>query len=191
MTITIDSSTCDAVVHELEWDPKVDASRISVAAHDGAVVLSGEVPTLACRWASVRAAESIARQLEWHSEIPASVKAEVKNGHITLQGPVTWKFQRDEAARVIHFMTGVNDITNLITLSPPHTARVTDVEAGVGRAIERMADLDARSIRICETEGRVQLHGHVHSFSEKKAASRAAAGAPGVTAVDNDIVITP
>jgi osmotically-inducible protein OsmY len=220
MTITIDSNTCDAVTHELNWDPKVDASRISVAAHDGAVVLSGEVPTLACRWASVSAAErvygvravadeigvtlqsadmrddldlatSIARQLEWHSEIPASVKAEVQNGHITLHGPVTWKFQRDEAARVIHFMTGVNDITNLITLTPPHTPRVTDVEAGVGRAIERMADLDARSIQVAETDGRIQLRGHVHSFSEKKAASRAAAGAPGVTAVDNDIVITP
>lgn len=220
MTITIDTTTRDAVIHELDWDPKVDASQISVAAHDGAVVLSGEVPTLAARWASVSAAErvygvravadeigvtlqssdmrddldlaeSIARQLSWHSEIPAAVTAEVQNGHITLHGPVSWKFQRDEAARLVHFITGVNDITNLITLRPPHAPDVGDVETSVSRAIERMADLDARSIRVSETDGRVQLRGHVHSFSEKKAAGATAAGAAGVTGVDNHIVITP
>jgi osmotically-inducible protein OsmY len=220
MTTTIDNSMRDSVVRELEWDPKVDASQIGVAAHDGAVVLSGHVSTLAHRWASVRAAErvygvravadeigvelqgsdmrddldlaeSVARQLKCHSEIPESVTAEVQDGHITLRGTVTWSFQRDEAARAVHFMTGVNDITNQIELTPPQAPKVTDLEARVGQAIQRMADLDSRSIRITEIGGRVQLHGHVHSFSEKRAATRSAASAPGVTEVDNEIVVTP
>jgi osmotically-inducible protein OsmY len=219
ITTTGDNSTRDAVVHELDWDPKVDASHIGVVANDGAIVLSGHVPSYAHRWASMRAAErvygvravadeievkldssderddgdiaeSIAQQIKWHSAIPAAVTAEVLNGHVTLRGAVSWSFQRDEAARAFRFLTGVNNITNMITLTP-HAPKASDVEERVGKAIERMADLDARSIRVTAIDGRVQLHGHVHSFSERLAASRSAAGAPGVTDVDNEIVVTP
>jgi osmotically-inducible protein OsmY len=219
ITTTIDNSTRDAVLHELEWDPKVDATHIGVVANDGAVVLTGSVPSYAHRWASMRAAErvygvravadeievkldstnkrddaniaeSIAQQIKWHAGIPSAVKAEVLNGHVTLRGSVSWSFQRDEAGRAFRYLAGVNNISNMITLTPL-APQVTDVEDQVGKAIERMAELDARSIRVTAIDGRVQLHGHVHSFAEKRAASRSAASAPGVTGVDNEIVVTP
>jgi osmotically-inducible protein OsmY len=221
MPTMIDSSTREAVLHELEWDPKVDASHVGVVANNGAVVLTGTVANFAHRYASVRAAErvygvravadeiqvkidsaekrddadiaeALSRQIKWHSAIPASVTAEVLAGHVTLHGSVNWSYQRDEAARAVRFVMGVKSFTNLITIAPVlHAPKVKDLEDRVGKALERMADLDARSIRVTEIDGRVQLHGHVHSFSEKRAASRSAAGAPGVTEVDNEIVVTP
>jgi osmotically-inducible protein OsmY len=219
MTTTVDNTTREAVLHELEWDPKVDASHVGVVATNGAVVLTGKVSSFAHRCASVRAAErvygvravadeieikmgsaderddgdiaeALSRQIKWHSAIPTSVTAEVLDGHVTLNGSVNWSYQRDEAARAVRFVTGVKSFANLITVTP-HAPKVTDLESRVGKAIERLADLDARSIRVTEIDGRVQLHGHVHSISEKRAASRSAAGAPGVTEVDNEIVVTP
>ncbi len=218
MTTMIDTTMRESVVRELEWDPKVDASHIGVTANDGAIVLSGDVPNYANRWASVRAAErvygvravadeievklsssdkrddsdiaeSITRQIKWHSAIPASVKAEVIDGHVTLRGEVQWSYQREEADRALRYLTGVHNTSNAITVK--RTPKMADVEHRVSQAIERMADLDARSIRVTTIDGRVQLHGHVHSFSEKRAAGRSAAGAPGVTGVDNEIQITP
>jgi osmotically-inducible protein OsmY len=220
MTTTVDNRTCDAVMHELEWDPQVDSSRLAVTAHDGAIVLSGSVSSVLQRLSAVRAAErvrgvravadeidvklrdfdkrsdaelakSVAQHMKWHSSIPTSVTAEVLNGHVTLQGSVTWSFQRDEAARAVQFLAGISHITNAITLAPRNPPRVTDLEARVGDAIARLADLDARSIRITEIGGRVQLHGHVHSLSEKRTAGRSAASAPGITEVDNEIVVIP
>jgi osmotically-inducible protein OsmY len=219
MSTTTDNSTREAVLHELQWDPQIDATHIGVVANDGAVALSGHVSTYAHRYESVRAAErvygvravaddievkvsgdgqrsdddiaeTIARQFKWHSAIPVAVKADVLNGHVSLHGTVNWGYQRDEAARVVRYIVGVKSVDNVITVAP-HAPRVTDLESRVGQAIERLADLDARSIRVTELNGRVQLHGHVHSFSEKRAASRSAAGAPGVTEVDKEIFVTP
>jgi osmotically-inducible protein OsmY len=220
MSTPIDDRTRDGVNHELDWDPQVDASRLRVAAQDGAVVLSGTVSSVLQRCASVRAAErvrgvravadeidvelsdadkrtdsdiaeSLAEHMRWHSSIPDSVTAEVLNGHVTLRGSVAWSFQRDEATRAVQFLPGVSQITDMIELAPLTPPRVSDLEARVGEAIERLADLDARSIRITEIGGRVQLHGHVHSLSEKRAAGRSAASAPGITEVDNQIMVTP
>jgi hypothetical protein len=37
----IDVLLRDAVVHQLDWDPEVDASAIGVAAKDGVITLTG------------------------------------------------------------------------------------------------------------------------------------------------------
>jgi osmotically-inducible protein OsmY len=58
MPTMIDSSTREAVLHELEWDPKVDASHVGVVANNGAVVLTGTVANFAHRYASVGACQA-------------------------------------------------------------------------------------------------------------------------------------
>jgi osmotically-inducible protein OsmY len=44
---------------------------------------------------------------------------------------------------------------------------------------------------VTTSNGKVRLHGNVHSFAEKHTAARTAASAPGVTHVENDILVTP
>jgi osmotically-inducible protein OsmY len=78
-------------------------------------------------------------------------------------------------------------VTNLVKLRPgPVTL---DVKRTIESAFQRHALLDAQQLQ-AETEGRkVVLRGDVRSFIEREEAERAAWAAPGVTAVENRIVI--
>lgn len=218
-TTSSDKTTRDAVIRELEWDPRVNTDHIGVAASDGAIVLSGHVSSYSDRWAAVRAAErvygvravadelevklsqssvrddediaeDISRHMHLNTAIPAGVKADVIKGHVTLHGQVQWRYERNEAERAIRYLAGVHNVSNTITVKP-QAPKAADVDHRVSEAIERMADLDARSIRVTTTNGTVHLHGVVHSFAERRTAGFAAAAAPGVTDVENEILVTP
>ena len=52
-----------------------------------------------------------------------------------------------------------------------------------------MADLDAKRIQVLGDKDTVQLRGRVHTWYEKRLAEREAAAAPGVSRVDNQIVV--
>jgi osmotically-inducible protein OsmY len=217
--VTSDETMRTSVELALEWDAQVDAARIGVSAQDGAIVLSGHVPAYPDKWEAVKAAErvygvravadetevklsssstrddsdiaeDIARHLRSSIAVPQTVKAEVKNGFVTLHGEVHWPYQSVEAERSIRYLWGVRGLNNKITVAA-HTPTAADLADRVSDAIERMAHLDARSVWVTTSNGTVRLHGHVHSFAEKHAAARTAASAPGVTHVENDIVITP
>jgi len=206
------------VEYELEWDPKVDAAHIGVSAKDSAVTLTGYLPTYSEKYAAVRAAEriygvkAVADEIEvrpsgsnakddpaiteailhvfrWHTRIPDTLQAEVRDGRVTLRGDVEWPYQRLEAARAVRDISGVKGVLNLITVRP--RAKPSDVEKRVTDALKRSADLDARSIWVATGNGTVHLHGQVHSFSEKWTAENAAAAAPGVSEVDNQILVSP
>jgi osmotically-inducible protein OsmY len=219
-TISIDKDIRDAVIRELEWDPRVHTDHVGVSASDGAVVLSGHVPSYLDRWAAAKAAErvygvrtvadelavklpqssvrddediaeDIARQMQSNTAIPDGVKATVLNGHVTLHGHAEWGYERAEAARSIRHLAGVTGVSNTVAIAP-QLPRQTDVDHRVSEAIERMAGLDARSIRVVTaTDGTIQLHGVVHTFAERRAAGDAAAAAPGVKDVENAIRVAP
>jgi osmotically-inducible protein OsmY len=209
----------DAVRRELDWDPKVNANALGVTAKDGSIVLTGTVSSHAEKLAAVRAAErvygvravaaeitvalpgasvvgdaeiaeTIARQLHWNTVVPETVKAEVEHGFVTLRGTVEWAYQRDAAERPINLVRGICCVTNLITVDPRVTV-AADLGQRVHEAIDRMADLDGRSIAVTASDGMVRLQGSVHSFTERRMAEHAAAAAPGVTDVNNELVVGP
>jgi osmotically-inducible protein OsmY len=213
-----DEKLKEDVERELEWDPKVDAAHIGVVVEDGAVTLTGYVKTYSEKLAAIRAAErvygvkAVADELEvrlegsnvqddtaiaqaidntfrWNTLIPDTVKAEVRNGFVTLVGEVEWGYQRTAAERAVRDIRGVKGVSNLIVVKPK--VRATEIEKRVVDAIKRSAELDARSIWVTTDNGTVHLHGHVHSVFEKRVAEQAAASAPGVAKVDNEIVVTP
>ena len=219
-TVASDVSLVHAVTAELEFDPRVDASRIRVAAKDGAVALSGFVTSYPQKWAAVQAAErihgvravaddievvlaqsvrrkdaeiaaEIARERVWNTAIPAAVEVEVSNGDVTLRGEVEWSYQREEAAHAVRHLEGVRGVSNLVTLRPRDEPDAAAVEDRIEEAIGRMADLDARSVWVTADDGAVRLHGTVRSVAERRIAQRAAESAPGVTSVENDIVVAP
>jgi osmotically-inducible protein OsmY len=219
-TLLSDLELADAVMAELEWDERVNAVAIRVTAKDGAVRLSGHVHSYPEKWAAVRAAErvygvravaddidvtlpsgvarddreiaaEIARQRSSTTWIPDSIEVEVTKGHVTLHGEVQSAYQREDAARAIRHVKGVRGVSNGVTVSPRPEADATDVERRIEDAIERQANLDAHSIRVTKSDGTVRLHGSVHSLAEFRLAQRAAEAAPGVTKVENDLVVTP
>jgi VCBS repeat-containing protein len=219
-TSTSDNALGDAVRSELEWDPKVDQTHIGVAAADGAVTLTGYVKSYAQEQAAVRAAErihgvravadelevrlpqphkrndteiaeEIARQGESNTLIPPAVRAEVKDGAVTLRGEVEWAFQRDDAEEAIRHLAGVRSVTNSITVKPSDKAESGEVKERVENAIERQANIDAHGISVTTEGTTVRLSGRVRSLAESRAAVKAAEAAPGVTLVKNDLEVRP
>jgi osmotically-inducible protein OsmY len=210
----------EAVMRELEWDPKVDSAHIGVSAKDGAVTLTGHVTTYSEKMAAVRAAErvygvkavadelevklssltkrddtdiaeEIARELRWNTTIPDAVDAEVRDGWVTLRGEVEWTYQKNAAERAVRDVTGIRGVSNLITIKPRVKPKPSEVEQRVAEAIQRQASLDARRIWASTSNGTVHLYGNVHSFWEKRLAEEAASSAPGVSKVEDHIVVTP
>jgi osmotically-inducible protein OsmY len=214
-----DTEIKDDVIEELRWDPQIsDPDVIGVAVSDGAVTLTGTVPSYAEKLAAARAAErvygvkavandlkvklpgsprddsdiaqAIAHVLQWNVQVPEGrVQATVENGWVTLSGEVDFEFQRREVERMVRQVRGVTGVLNNIKVSPP--ASPDAVAAQIEETFKREAEIDARHIRVDVTDHTANLYGHVHSLKEANAAVAAAAAAPGVARVDSHLVVSP
>jgi osmotically-inducible protein OsmY len=214
-----DAEIQDDVIDELRWDPQIsDADAIGVAVQDGAVTLTGHVPSYAEKLAAARAVErvygvkavandltvkladaprddsdiatAIAHVLEHNVQIPEGrVHARVQNGWATLEGEVDYDYQRREVERMVRQVRGVIGVTDTITIKP--AARREEVQKIIEDAFKREAEVDTRHVRVEVTDHTAGLYGHVHSLKEASAALAAAASAPGVATVESHLVISP
>jgi osmotically-inducible protein OsmY len=207
------------VLRELEWDPKVDAARVGVAARNGVITLTGEVDTYAEKLAAEEAArrvkgvcalareievrlpqqphrsdtdiaERALRILEWDVRVPNDkVSVEVAHGWITLRGEVEWYHQKLAAEDSVRKLSGVRGVTNSISVKPASV--VGDVRTKIEDAFKRYAELEAGHISIAVSGGKVVLSGKVDTWHEREMAEQAAWSAPGVSLVEDKIVIAP
>jgi osmotically-inducible protein OsmY len=214
-----DAEIREDVIDELQWDPQItDPDAIGVAVRDGAVTLTGHVPTYAERLAAAHAAErvygvkavanelqvklagaprddsdvatAIAHVLDNNVQVPAGrVRARVEHGWVILDGEVDYDYQRREVERMVRQVRGVTGVTDLITVRPPVSPQA--VETRIENAFKREAEIDARHIRVEVSDHTAKLYGHVHSLNEASAARVAAASAPGVATVESHLVISP
>ena len=206
------------VIDELKWEPSVNHEHIGVAVSDGIVTLSGTVSTFiekhnaeisTQRVAGVKAivekievklpgslvrddqeiAQAIISQFKWSSLIPDdNIKAKVSSGWVTLNGEVTWEFQRKAAERLVRELTGVKLVTNNIVLKPKFEA--SDLKNKIEEALMRAAEREGKKIDVVVNGSKVTLSGTVRSFSEMRAIEGAAWGAPGVTEVKDKLKVT-
>jgi osmotically-inducible protein OsmY len=211
-----DLRTRKFVTQQLEWDPAVDASAIGVAARDGAVTLTGYCNSYAEKLAAERAAKrvhgvravandievrlkigrtdadiaaDVAMGLRIHASIPAGVQAVVHHGHVTLTGTVSWLYQKMLAEKTAGHIAGVRHVINRIDVLPQAGER--DVKRRIIQALHRAADVEARSVDVHVSDGVARLSGTVHTWAERDAAANAAAAAPGIIMVDNQLVVEP
>ena len=214
-----DAQLKDDVLEELRWDPQVsDADAIGVGVKDGAVILSGHVPSYAEKLAAAQAAErvngvkavandlkverpgaprddvdiaeAIAHVLEWNVQVPEDrVHATVEHGWVTLEGNVDHDHQRREVERMARHVRGVTGLLNNITVRPP--ADPAQVQTLIEEMFKRQAEADAVHIRVEVSDHTARLYGQVHSLQEANAAQAAAASAPGVASVESHLVIAP
>jgi osmotically-inducible protein OsmY len=219
MSMRSDSEIERDVKEELQWDPDLDASDIAVSVKDGVVTLTGFVKSYADKYEAEAAAKrvagvvAVANDLEVRlpsvderpdpdiardavaaikSQLPISwenIKSIVKNGWVTLEGEVEWQYQRQTAENAVRRIKGVKGVTNLVQLKPH--AEPSEIKKRIQEAFRRSAELDANRI-IVETHGsEVVLKGTVRSWAEREEAERAAWAAPGVTKVEDHIVVSP
>ena len=202
------------IEEELRWDPKVNAAQIAVSVDKGTVSLLGAVDSYAEKWAAEDAtkrvsgvrtiaqdltvklvgdhkrsdseiAQAVQNAIQWDVVVPNAVTAKVQHGAVTLEGQVTWNFQRDAAERSIRHLTGVVSVYNAITLKTD--VSVSKVKEQVQAALHRQAKADAKSIHVETAGGKVTLTGHASSWQSIADATSAAWAAPGVTDVVDQV----
>jgi osmotically-inducible protein OsmY len=207
------------VLAELRWEPSLANDDIAVSVRDGVVTLAGFAESWADRWKAERVASRVqgvkgvandikvklpssserpdpdiahaaVDALKWNVLVPDDrIRVKVSNGWLTLEGEVDWYYQKEEAERAVRKLKGVKGVTNLVTVAVRPAS--SDVKEKIRNALERGAELDADRIRV-EVEGsRVILSGTVRSYAERRDAERAARNAPGVTEVENLIIVDP
>jgi osmotically-inducible protein OsmY len=205
------------VLNELKWEPGVDHEKIGVSADDGVITLSGLVPSfsqkllaekVARRVKGVRAvaeeievrfafepktsdteiAKRVADVLEWNSFLPRGrINVTVEDRVVKLKGDVDWGYQKNMAFKEASKISGIIRVDNLIKVSPTVDKEV--IRDKIEDAFERQADLQAEKIQV-KTEGhRVILSGKVNSWNQRSIAERAAWAAPGVTQVEDNLVV--
>jgi len=208
----------EQVLAALEKEIGADAAGIGVIARDGVVTLQGTVPTFRQKWLAERAArhlpqvravandlevprqgamatdaviaQAVADAIDKDDVVPAGrVKATVRHGWVTLTGTATWEFQRAAAERAAARVPRVKGVSNSIVVESPINVR--ELYARIEAALRHAAEIDAHGITIEAHAGTVVLSGIVHSATERDAAERAALAAPGVSRVDDRLIVAP
>jgi len=217
--IRTDENIRAEVIQELEWDPRVRSNEIGVAVKDGIVTLTGWVDSYlkkvaaeeaALRVPSVKAvandievrlpafpertdadiAAAVLNALRWDAVIPIDkINVTVSQGWVTLKGEVDYYFQKLDAERAARRIAGVKGVTNLIAVKPHPLS--SDLKQSIEKALVRNAQTDAKRITVEVQGSKVILRGTVRSYAEKQAAEETAWSAPGITEVDNRIVVSP
>jgi osmotically-inducible protein OsmY len=204
---------------ELKWDPDLDAENIAVSVKTGVVTLAGFVKSYSDRLEAEAAAKRVAGVLAvandievrlpaidqrpdpdiakdavaaLKSELPISydkMKVIVKDGWITLEGTAEWQYQKTTAENAVRKVKGVKGVTNVITVKPK--VQPSELQRKILEAFKRNAEVDANRITVEASGSEVILKGTVRSWIEREEAERVAWSAPGVTKVEDRIVVSP
>ena len=215
--MTTDTQLRQAVTAELEWEPSVIAAHIGVAADGGVVTLSGHVTNYAQTHAAetaarrVKGVKAVAEEIEvrlpfdlqrtdegiaaavidriaWDVTIPKDViSVQVAKGWITLTGEVDWYFQKRNAEKEIRHLFGVIGLSDQITIKPRVDVDVLGDD--IANALHRSWFSDAAAVSVSAQGGRVHLTGSVRLPHDRQVATSTAWSAPGVTSVQNDIIV--
>jgi len=208
----------EGVEAELNFDPLVDASDVTVEVLGGDVALNGVVGSYPEYLEAVTAAQRVngVRKVHNHLEtvladgnyrddallttaannalasavnVPENVEATAKDGNITLTGTVSFGTPVAAAASAVTYLYGVRNVKNEIEVW--FSADPVDVTTLVQDALDRNALVPADSDVAVDTAGSlVNLNGSVRTWAEHDAVVDAVWRTPGGSEVRDGLVIT-
>ena len=205
------------VQNAIKWEPLLIAAEIGVTAKEGVVTLTGEVNSYAKKieaenaakkvigvkalvekievkfpdaWKKTNAeiAKEVLDALRTSYSVPNDkVTVKVEDGWVTLEGELSWNYQREAAKHAVNYLTGVKGVSNNITIkSDIHDAiEKKDVE----NAIARSWSVDDLDIGVAVSGTTVTLSGTVSSWYQKEEAGRIAWNTPGIWHVKNELLV--
>lgn len=212
-----DTELRDTVERALEFEPSIDAANIGIAVENGVVTLTGHVASYAQKFTAERVvqgvhgvrgiaqevevrddfgeqladdeiAERALNSLAWNVTVPDDkIQVKVQRGWVTLTGKVDWHFQRVAAEHAVRKLSGVLGVSNQISVQP--AIKFSDVKHRIEDALKRSAEVEANGITVTVNNNKVILEGKARSWIERGAIERAAWAAPGVSSVDDRVVV--
>lgn len=212
-----DTELQQAVLDELDFEPRVNAAHIGVTAKDGVVSIYGHVGSFVERMAAEAAVQRVrgvwaianeldvnlpgdavfpddeialraARILDWDPVLTEEgFTIRVQRGQLELNGQTDSFFKKERATSVVAHLQGLRGIYNHIHVIP--TASPDDLKVRIRNAILRQSLRDSNRIQIDVDKGRVTLTGQVDSLIEKELVATTAGSAPGVNKVENLLTV--
>ena len=205
------------VENAIKWEPLLNTAEILVAASGGFVSLSGAVDSYAKKLEAENAAKKVMgvknlienievrfanswtrSDAEITSAVLSSLNANwvipngkvtvsVEDGWVTLEGVLSWNYQREASKNSVAYLIGVKGITNnIIIQSDIHD---TIDKRFVEDAISRCWSLDSNNIQVTVLGTLVTLSGRVNSLYQREEAGRIAWKTPGILSVSNDLKV--
>jgi osmotically-inducible protein OsmY len=217
---TSDKEIRDKVLQELRGSPCIQDTPLDVSVADGVVTLGGSVWSYGARIAAAEAAhqvgevhdvandievrivpgmgrtdteiaQAVRRMLEWDTDVPGEqINSTVANGYVTLTGWVECSSEREDAARAIAGLPGVQGVINDVRVVHPESC-ADQIRRVLEVALERRAQRQAKLLEIEVTDGVVKLGGPVDSSAAQRVLINATSETSGVKAVDDQLRIEP
>ena len=205
------------VLEALDYDPDIDCSHIGVLVRGGIVTLSGHVSSnLEKRKAEIVAGcvagvlaviddvvvelpgrpqtedEVIAERCLAHLSADRSISLarihiSVADGIVTIHGDVDHERERGKIEAILSGLVLVRGLVNELIVKPPVKAGL--VREKVRQALQPISPINAEKIDVKTMGTHVILKGAVNSWHERGLAESAVWSVPGVTSLDNRIVV--
>ncbi|MDR6404085.1 MULTISPECIES: BON domain-containing protein [Chryseobacterium] len=200
----------------IAWEPLLHAAEIGVTVQDGVVSLTGIVDSYAKKAEAESAAKKVAgvKALVENIEVkfPGSwvksdaevakevldsfksnysipdnnIKIKVEDGWVTLEGELPWNYQKEEAVRIVKYLTGVKGVINKIKIKSEMDDPIQKKD--IENALKRSSIYDD-DIRVTVLGTTVTLTGTVNSLYQKEEAGRIAWKTRGIWNVKNELEV--
>ena len=204
------------VQNAIKWEPLLSAAEIGVTVKDGVVSLTGVVDSYAKKMEAENAAKKVVgvkalvekievkfpsswskTDAEIAHEVLTSlknnwlvandkIKIKVEDGWVTLEGELSWNYQREAAKNAVDYLSGVKGIVNKIVIRSESNDLIEkkDVQSAL-----RRSSIDDSEINVSVSGTTVLLSGKVNSWYQKEEAGRIAWKVSGIWHVKNELAV--
>lgn len=204
------------VQNAIKWEPQLHAAEIGVTAKDGVVTLMGTVDAYYKKIEAENAAKNVDGvkavveeiEIKYSSNVMSDediannvlkplidnwnvphekIQVKVEKGWVTLEGQVTWNYQKEAANKSVGHLTGVKGVTNRIKIKSEVQDEIE--KKNIVRALASNWTLHSENIFIKVDGTKVTLTGAVSSLFQKDLAEKIVWKTPGIWSVDNQLIV--
>lgn len=204
------------VQNAIKWEPQLHAAEIGVTAKDGIITLMGTVDAYYKKNEAENAAKNVdgvkavveeievsySNSKKSDEEIAADalkaltdswnvpeekIQIKIEKGWVTLEGQVTWNYQKEAAEKSIGHITGVKGVTNHIRIKAQIESEIE--KKTITKALASNWTLHSENIFVKVDGTKVTLTGVVSSIYQKELAEKIVWKTPGIWSVENQLMV--